>query len=322
MSTTPLVNIVMPTYNHERFVAQAIESVLAQKTAFAYNLMVGDDCSMDGTQEVVRSYAGKYPDTVEFVFSKKNLGLFHRDRVSLKLLNQCTAKYVGILDGDDYWTDPHRLQKMVDFLESHPECSICFHNAEMFYDDGSRPSTNLRPADQKEISTVEDILAGVVPIPCAALFRNGLLGELPDCFHRVINGDWLLFVLLAEHGNVGYINEVMAAYRMHPEGIWSRLTPQQRLREHINTYKTINEHLNFRYHRLISEKIAEFKEQHARSCLGQYHEVIKKGELKTALRLLMEAAYSAPSEVLHPRLLASVLKNGLLGIFWKAGAQN
>ncbi|MCM3903809.1 MAG: glycosyltransferase [Pyrinomonadaceae bacterium] len=318
MSTTPLVDIIMPTYNHEKFIVEAIDSVLAQKTGFAYRLIVADDCSTDETQAIVRHYAGKYPDKVEFVFSAQNLGPLHRDRVSVKLLNQCTAKYVTILEGDDYWTDPYKLQKQVDFLERHTECSVCFHNAEMFYDDGSQPSMNLRPDDQKEISTVEDVIAGMVPIPCTVLFRNNLLGELPECFYQVTNADWMMSVLLAEHGHIGYINEVMAAYRMHPGGMWSRLNRQQRLRGHIHTYKTMNEHMKFKYDRLISDRIAALNEEHARWCLGQYQEVIKTGELRTALSLLMDATHCAPLEVLRPRLLASVLKNGLLGIFWKA----
>lgn len=319
MSTTPLVNIVMPTYNHERFVAQAIESVLAQKTEFAYKLMVGDDCSTDGTQEVVRSYAEKYPDKVGFVFSKKNLGLSDRDRVSLKLLSQCTAKYVGILDGDDYWTDSYRLQKLTDFLESHPECSVAFHNAVMFYDDGSRAACRFYPPDLKEISSQEDMITtNGFPILCTALFRNEALGELPDCFFRVTNADWMLFVLLAEHGNLGYINEVMAAYRVHSGGIWSRIDPIQGTREQIKTYEAIDAYLNFKYTTAISEKIAAWRKkislQQGQSCLTQYHTAVKNGEIQKGVGLLWRATLFAPLLVFRPLSFAAVLKNGLLGV--------
>jgi len=316
---TPLVNIVMPTYNHEKYVAQAIESVLAQKTEFDWKLMVGDDCSTDGTQEIVRAYAEKHPGKIEFLFSEKNLGLSHPDRVSLKLLNQCTSKYVGILDGDDYWTKPYRLQKLVNFLESHVECSVCFHNAEMFYEDGSQPPSNLRPANQKEISTLEDIITGTVPIPCAALFRNHLLGALPACFYTVTNGDWMLFVLLAEHGDVGYINEVMAAYRMHPHGIWSKLGARRRLEEHIKTYRTMDSHLKYKYGRLISKMIADLCAQYSRSCLDEYHRQVQMGEIREGLRSLWQATRWAPREVFRPRRLGAVVKNGLFKSFTNEG---
>lgn len=321
IASMPLVDINLVAYNHEKFIARAIESVLEQQTDFDYRLIIGDDCSTDNTQSIIRDYAQQYPERIRLLFASEHRGIHTKDRVGIEVFRLSTAKYVAFLDGDDYWSDPNKLQRQVDFLERHPECSVCFHNAEMFYDDGSKPPTNLRPADQKEISTMEDVLGGMVPLPCTVMFHSNLL-VLSDDFYKVTNADWMMFALLAEHGHIGYIDKVMAAYRMHPGGMWSRLSAKQQLKEHINTYKTINKHLNFRYNQLISAKIAEFKTQHARSCLGQYHEVIKKGELKTALRLLMEATHAAPLEVLRPRLLASVCKNGFLGILRKASEQN
>ena len=309
----------MPTYNHERFIAQAIESVLAQKTDFDYRLMIGDDCSPDRTPEIIRSYAEKHPDRIEIFLSKKRLGALHKDRVSVRLLRRCTAKYVTFLEGDDYWTDPYKLQKQVDFLERHPECSLCFHNAEMFYEDGSQPSINLRPANQKEISTLEDVATGMVPIPCTILFRNHLLGELPDCFYKVRNADWMISILLAEHGHIGYIDEVMAAYRMHTGGIWSKLNQRQRMKAHINTYKTIDAHLNFKYSQAISKKISETRAafqpvQYGISCLDQYHTLVRRGQVIKALPLLLEALRFSPVQVLRPRRLAAICKNGILGV--------
>jgi glycosyltransferase involved in cell wall biosynthesis len=326
---TPLVDIVMPTYNHERFIAQAIESVLAQKTTFAYRLIIGDDCSTDGTQAIIRSYAAQHPDKIEFIFSPVNLGIHHRNRVAVQLFKRCSARYVAMLEGDDYWTDPQKLQKQVEFLESHPECALCFHNAEMFFDDGSQPSFYSRPADQKEISTLEDVVAGLVPITCSILYRNELLRELPDCYFQVRTPDWMISLLLAEHGKLGYLNEVMAAYRLHAGGIWSSLPQQEQIKEHFHTYKVIDAHLKFKHHRLIAAQIKSWREtlahergRHARSCLDQYHRLVGKGEIRKGVRLLLEAARSAPLEVLRPRRFAAVLKNGLIGVFWRNTVQN
>lgn len=321
------VSVSVITYNQEEFIAQAIDSILRQEVKFDYEIVIGEDASTDRTREIVLELERRHPDRIRVML--RDAATSERDRARglggktnfVQGIQDCRGKYVALLDGDDYWTDSHKLQKQVDFLERHPECSLCFHNAEMFYEDGSQSSMNLRPADQKEISTVEDIIAGMVPIPCTVLFRNNLLGELPESFDRVANGDWMFFVLLAEHGSIGYINEVMAAYRMHAGGFWSRLTAQQRVKEHINTYKTINAHLNFKYDRLISEIIAalprRLNEQHARSSLDQYHKFVQKGEIKKGLRMLWQATRSAPLEVLRPRRLAVVVKNGLLGILWK-----
>ena len=99
MTTTPLVDIIMPTYNHERFIAQAIESVLAQQTNFEYRLNIADDCSTDNTQTIIKDYAQKHPDQIRTVLSPHNIGIVHKDRLSIKVLKLCTAKYVALLEG-------------------------------------------------------------------------------------------------------------------------------------------------------------------------------------------------------------------------------
>ena len=105
--------------------------------------------------------------------------------MGIDVLRRSTAKYVALLDGDDYWTNPTKLQRQVDFLERHPECSLCFHNVEMYYDDESQPPIILHPPKKKEIATLEDVINGLVPLPCTAMFRKNLLGDLSGSFYKV-----------------------------------------------------------------------------------------------------------------------------------------
>ena len=323
------VSVLIITYNQEAVIAQALNGALMQKVSFPYEIVIGEDVSTDRTREIVLEFQRKHPDKIRVML--RDAAIAERDRARglggktnfVQGLQDCRGEYVALLDGDDYWTDPHKLQKMVDFLESHPECSVGFHDVMVLSEDGSEPR-RLFPADQKEISTLEDIItSGAFPIPCTALFRNKALGELPDCFLTITNGDWLLFVLLGEHGNFGYLNEVMATYRVHSEGFWSKLDSQQRTQAHIKSWEVIDAHLNSRYHRVISKEIAALRRpqrqnrEHARSCLNQYHRLVKTGELKKGLRLLLEAIHSAPSEVFRPRRFLAVLKNGFLGILYK-----
>ena len=321
VNTIALVDVNLITYNHEKYVAKAIESILQQKTSFVYRLIIGDDCSTDKTQSIIREYADKYPERIQTVLLAEHRGIQHKNRIGIEVLRLNTAKYVALLDGDDYWTDPYKLQKQVDFLEGHPECSMCFHNVQMFYDDGSQPSKNLHPPNQKNFATVEDVINGLVPLPCTAMFRTKLLGDLPDSFYKVPNADWMMWVILGQQGYIGYLGEVMAAYRAHAYGIWSRLTGQQRVTNHIETYKAINAQLNYKYDRRISQIIAAAPrlqfEHEARVCLDKYHRLVRKGEIRMGLRFLWQAAHFAPFEVLRPRRLAVVLKNGFLGAFWK-----
>ena len=158
--------------------------------------------------------------------------------------------------------------------------SLSFHDALVLYEDG-RESHRLFPADQPDISSLEDMItSGIFPIPGTALFRNNL-GKLPDCFQTVTNGDWLLFVLLAEQGKLGYLSEVMSAYRVHGGGVWSKLDLPQRIETHIKSWEVINAHLNFKYNELISKQIEALPQlqarQHARSCLDQYHRAGESG---------------------------------------------
>src|SRR5882672_6480832 len=154
------VSVSVITYNQEEFIAQAIDSILRQEVSFDYEIVIGEDASTDRTREIVLELERRHPDRIRVML--RDAGTSERDRARglggktnfVQGIQDCRGKYVALLDGDDYWTDSHKLQKQVDFLERHPECSLCFHNAEMFYEDGSQSSMNLRPADQKEISTV------------------------------------------------------------------------------------------------------------------------------------------------------------------------
>ncbi len=254
--TTPLVDIVMPTYNHGKFVAEAIESVLAQQVNFKYRLIIGDDCSSDDTQAIVRSYAEKYPDRIETILSPEHFGIIHKDRVGVQVLNLRKAKYVAMLEGDDYWTDPHKLQKQVAYLDSHPDCAICFHNVEVFYDDGSKQAWLYCPPDQKQISTLEDLIDRNFIATPSVMFRTSGLGEIPDWYCEFTIGDWLLHILNAQNGSVGYIDEVMAAYRIHSTGLWSKQSPIESTLEEVKMYKVLARFLPQQYQDQIETSLA------------------------------------------------------------------
>ena len=120
----PLVSIEIITYNHAPFIRQCIEGVLMQKTTFPYELVIGEDCSTDGTREIVLDYAQKYPEIIRVITSESNVGAFENEK---RAYFACRGKYIAICEGDDYWTDPDKLQKQVDFLEEHPDYSMCCH---------------------------------------------------------------------------------------------------------------------------------------------------------------------------------------------------
>jgi len=257
------VSVLMTTYNQEAFIAQAIESILMQEVKFDYEIVIGEDASTDRTPEIVSEFQRKHPEKIRVLL--RDPVLAERDRAAgvggkqnfVGGLRACQGEYVALLDGDDYWTDVHKLQKQVDFLAQRPDCVICFHNALMVYEDGSAPPHNMCPVDQKEISTIEDLLRRNFIPACSMLFKRGLFAELPRWFDESPTGDWLLGLLNSEYGNIGYINEVMAVYRIHRQGYWWQPDYLASLERELEVYKMFKTHFGSKYARVISEVMAE-----------------------------------------------------------------
>src|SRR5262249_45613233 len=138
----------------------------------------------------------------------------------MRTFRDCRGRYVALLDGDDYWTNPQKLQLQVDFLDSHPKIAICFHNATAI-EEGTGASGLYCPPDQKRISTIADLWVRNFIPTCSAVVRRALVPELPEWFRTATFGDWPLYVLYALRGDIAYLPEVMATYRVHRGGAWS-----------------------------------------------------------------------------------------------------
>lgn len=318
MSTTTLVDVLMPTYNHSKFVAQAIESVLAQETEFEYSLTIVDDFSTDGTQNIVRAYAEKHPNRIRTFMSPVHIGIIHKERVSLKALERSEAKYIALLEGDDYWTDSLKMKKQVAYFEAEPGCAVCFHNAAMIREGELDALPNVCPPDQKERSTIEDILKGNFIPTCTVMFRNRLFSKWPGWLYDLPFGDWPLHVLNAEHGYIGYINEVMAAYRVHGGGTWSSLALERQLPHIIKFLGLIDAHLNFKYHDECVATVRELERSCAYQSLGEFHTEARSGRQGAAWTPLIRALKYDPWRFTDPRQLAYVIKSVSMWVIRKS----
>ncbi len=212
------VSVIMLTYNHENYVAQAIESVLAQKTSLRYELLIGDDASTDRTPEIVREYAERYPNIIRAVLREKNLGA---NRNSWEMTAMQRGRYSASLEGDDFWIDPCKMQKQFDFLEAHPEYIGCCGKC-VVVDESGTPDYTKVPGfvwNKKEF-TMEDYLSRwKVPGQVGSIMvRNYCLGVDPEEYaytyrlHPMV-GDktWMLSHL--SRGNIYCSNEILSAYR-------------------------------------------------------------------------------------------------------------
>jgi glycosyltransferase involved in cell wall biosynthesis len=250
------VSVLVMTYNHEKFILQALESVAMQETNFEYEILISEDCSTDRTRAIVLDFQKAHPEKVRLLLSKQNI---HSNEIVVRGIRAGRGEYIALLDGDDFWTSSHKLQKQVDFLDSHPECSLSFHNARIFDETEGREGREWTPAGQKEISTLEDIWMGNFIATCSTMFRRGLIGEIPEWYNDFFPiTDWPLHILNAERGKIGYIDEVMGVYRYHPGGLYSPFSEEKKQQETLKFYRTMNKNLNYRYDKIVKVAIARY----------------------------------------------------------------
>lgn len=260
----------MITYNHEAYVAAAIEGVLMQQCGFDYEFIIGEDCSTDGTRGVVEAYARLHPQRIRLITSETNVGA---QRNFARVFAACTGQYVALLDGDDYWTSPQKLQRQVDYLETHRDCALCFHNVQFADESGtSHPPALLNRPDQPERSVLGDLLReGNFIATSSVMYRWESVTTLPNWWNDVWIGDWPLHVLHAEHGYIGYINEVMGAYRVHAGGLWSSSRLADQVAHEALIAQLLGDHVGPEYQRAVHQRIFAIRESGARRLLEAGH---------------------------------------------------
>jgi len=211
--SAPIVSVALITYNQEKYIAQCIEGIIMQETDFPFEVVISDDCSTDNTRTICCEYHEKYPGKIRLSFPKKNLGMIGNWKHTL---TDCTGKYTAICEGDDYWSDPYKLQKQVSFMEQHPDYSMSAHATDiLWYDKEVRKSPDIK----KEYLTTKDIISQEWSLMTASiLFRTELL-DIPLWFDGLKNADYALQLLLSTKGKIGYLSDNMAVYRRHFEGI-------------------------------------------------------------------------------------------------------
>jgi glycosyltransferase involved in cell wall biosynthesis len=216
---SPKVIVLMVAYNQKNYVRQALESVLEQKTDFPYQIIIGDDCSTDGTKEIIASIALQNPGKIILHSYKKNIGGTKNNILLLNLCQNTAAKYIAHLDSDDYWTDPEKLQRQVDFLDRRADFVLCFTNWKML-DDNTGKFSNSWIKRKKTEWPLTELIKNDFIMHSSAMFRNHLSDTLPGWLETAFYGDWPFFVLVALHGKIGYLDRITAAYRIHAKGLW------------------------------------------------------------------------------------------------------
>lgn len=250
------LSVAMITYNHERFIAQALESVLAQRVKFEYEILIGEDCSTDGTRAIILEFQKRYPERIKVLPSERNIGPMRNFE---RTITACRGQYVAFLEGDDYWTSGAKLQRQVDFLDIHIDRAICCHRVR-FYREASSENFDVRfdvfPPRPAGPYTIEDLLKENFVMTCSTVLRRELIVPFPKWFFKMKLGDWPLFALVAGHGKIELMDEIMAVYRIHPGSMWSSQPHATQLRECARMLIALDKELGYRYTSAIRGTVA------------------------------------------------------------------
>jgi glycosyltransferase involved in cell wall biosynthesis len=239
MSDKPICAVWVVTYNQKTFIAQTLESILSQKTNFPFRIYLGDDFSNDGTREICIKYKNDFPELIELILNSSN----HMQQNSANVYSACFtsgAKYTAMCEGDDYWTDCHKLQTQVDFLETNSKYIGCFHNTEERYEDDPNKASFLYCSYSQtcEVSFRDLTFGNYIPT-CSVMFRNNLFGAFPEWYPQLRIGDWVLHLLNAQFGDFWYMPKIMGVHRLHSKSTWMLQDAGLNREYTITTYNTM-----------------------------------------------------------------------------------
>jgi glycosyltransferase involved in cell wall biosynthesis len=246
------VSVHMLAYNHERYIAQALDSALAQKTNFDFEIVVGEDCSPDSTRRIVEDYASRYPNRVRLVLHESNVGM-HRNLVDT--LKACSGQYVAFMEGDDFWTSEDKLQRQVDFLDHNPDFVTCSHPVRVINSNGQQ--LYITKSDPRQNVSLRQVIEYRYPLPtCGVMIRKGMLSVLPPWFYKVHNCDYAIQLLLARHGSVHYMADVMGTYRKHSGGVSASTSLEYQVDKLIFLFRKVIREIDPVYHSSIRRRLA------------------------------------------------------------------
>jgi glycosyltransferase involved in cell wall biosynthesis len=263
MNRKPIVSICCFTFNQENYVKDALDGFLMQKTEFPFEIIIHDDASTDKTADIIQDYQKRYPGKITAICQNSNQyskGILPEIYV-YKIIQ---GKYVAFCEGDDYWTDPLKLQKQVSEMEKYPDCHISFHPAIGIFPDGKKRKILSRYSRKNKIVSIDDvILGGGLYMPTAAVIvHSSVIPRVLSFFDFAKPfpiGDYFLQILGAENGGALYLNEAMCAYRINAKNSFSLKLKDSRFTSKIkilciNVLEKIDEFTEYRFSKTIKEK--------------------------------------------------------------------
>lgn len=249
------VSICTITYNHEKYIQQALDSFLMQQTNFPFEIVISDDYSTDGTRDILKRYQAKYPEQIRILLQPENIGMIPNFKAAI---DACKGDYVALCEGDDYWIDINKLTKQVAILDSNPSFAICFHKAKLLFD--GIPPFDFPDINEKtkKVSTIFDLINGNFMHTPTVMYRNYLFGKYPENFLKYKFGDWPLHLLNAEKGDIYFLPEELAVYRISSSGAWSSKSIISKIEYTIKFLSEIQLDFDKKYHAAFNDSIKKY----------------------------------------------------------------
>lgn len=261
--------ILVPTFNHGKFITQMLDGALSQKTNFDFEIIIGDDASTDDNATIIKEYSDRFPDKIRAFLHPQNLGPKHPKELGGKnnvafLFAQCTAEYIALCEGDDFWTDDLKLQKAFDFLENNQEYALCHHQLNIIYQDNS-DIHEFNPKNQPDTSNLEDLLKDKSWFlgTASTVFRNVFKQGMPDWWWKTASGDLGIFIEVAKYGKIKYFSEPMGCYRKHSGGMTNIHTLQNHFfqRNRMEMFQNLDSYFGLKYHDILEKTIDKYQKQ-------------------------------------------------------------
>ncbi|MCX7549975.1 glycosyltransferase family 2 protein [Xanthomarina sp. F2636L] len=265
----PLLSICCTTYNHEKYIKETLDGFLAQQTSFPIEIIVHDDASIDKTAEIIREYAAKDSRIVPILQTVNQYSQNIKPWANY-VFPKVQGKYIALCEGDDYWTDPLKLQKQVDFLENNDDFELCFHNSKKYFQGKGEFEINTASSRMPSVTTVIDLVDYCFIATPTVVIRNNF--KLPDWFDYSPVGDWPLFFIQVGDGKIKKLDDYMAVYRVHEKGMWTGKSEIEKMQTDHDTIKMLIENrvLPEQAHKKLKKKFNKLKKKLIKEHLKEF----------------------------------------------------
>lgn len=241
----PKLSILLVTYNHGKYIRQALTNLFGQIIEGPIELVIADDGSADSTLDIIREFEGKDPRIhFKYLDNTSNLGI---TRNYQRGFAACNGEYVAVLEGDDYWVNPMKIQRQCDFLDNHWECDLCSVNYFVYEEDRAQFTARTSIGTGYRFLSARDLIAdNLVGNFSTCMYRKSALDKLPPALYEIKSYDWIINICIARQSLIGFLEEPMSVYRLHAQGVWTQITPIKKLQEQLElipAYSSLTDHI-------------------------------------------------------------------------------